>query len=214
MNKKNKLTYTCSQKIPFPNTYNFDIMLDRNKTSETDKMIQVVKRLSQTYGLMISPVFSDLEYSHCKLSANLKEITKTAGSWFGYIGQPKLPAVGKNRFSVKILKTSSRSITIGVTVSGTTTTGGFSTQAKSWMFYINNGQIYNSNAGVAYFTRFPVVQGDVISVLVDMDTLMLSFKLNSVSLGPAPRLNLQESEKQNLCPAVDLHDVNDSVVFL
>jgi len=216
--QKNKLTYTCSQKIPFPTTFTFDITLDRRTVSETDKIIPIVKRLSQTHGLTISPVFSDLKHSNCKLSANLKEITKTANenSWFGYIGQPKLPATGKSRFSVKILKTVSgnRHIMIGVTVSGTANTAGFFAQAKSWMFYTHNGHIYTGGGVASYFTRFPVSQGDVISVLMDMDTLMLSFELNSVSLGPAARLTLQENEKQNLCPAVDLYNVNDSVAFL
>jgi len=213
--EKNKLTYTYSQKKPFPTTYTFDITLDRSKVSETDKMIQVVKRLSQTYGLMFSPVFSDLKYSHCKLSANLKEITRTGSeSWFGYIGQPKLPTVGKTRFSAKILKMASRNIMIGVTVFGTANTAGFYSQAKSWMFHISNGHIYTAGGAAAYFARFQVIVGDIISVLVDMDTLMLSFELNSVSLGPAARLNLQEGEKQNLCPAVDIADVNGSVAFL
>jgi len=213
--QNNKLTYTYSQKKPYPTTSSFDITLDKRTVSERDKINKDVKILSQTHGLTISPVFSNLRHPNCNLSANLKEITRTGNDgWFGYICQPKLPAVGKTRFSAKILRMAARNIMIGVTVAGTTNTSGFYSQAKSWMFHINNGHIYTAGGAAGYFSRFQVIQGDVISVIVDMDTLMLSFELNSVSLGPAARLNLQEGEKQNPCPAVDIYDVNGSFELL
>ncbi len=56
--------------------------------------------------------------------------------------------------------------------------------------------------------------GDLVTVQVDMDTKVLSFRVNSLSLGPAIRMNIASSDLQNLVPAIDIYNIGGSLELL
>jgi len=56
--------------------------------------------------------------------------------------------------------------------------------------HLTNGHKYNAGANVAYFTQVQVLVNDIITIVVDMDNLILSFELDNIPLGPAYRLVL------------------------
>jgi hypothetical protein len=150
-------------------------------------------------------------------SEDFKTVTMKTTGWKGVVGNTRFSGLGKKRYSVKIAKMSpAKNIMIGVATQDTNLIGGAYAKAGCFMFHCANGHIYINATARAFVdaTRISILQGDTITVTLDMDSSMLSFDVNGVSLGIAARLNLTLEQLCKLYPAIDLQTAGDSVTFL
>lgn len=83
-------------------------------------------------------------------------------------------------------------------------------EIEGWMYYGNSGYKYTAGAATAYGMKISKA-GTKITTIIDMDALIVGFKIQGFPLGPAYQLNLNDDQKKQLLPAVDMCVVNDAV---
>ena len=105
---------------------------------------------------------------------------------------------------------------VGVALSSTDPTNAFYSKGTAWMFHIKYGHIYSSGSWKSYFSteRAAIIEDDVVTVRVDMETGYMFLDVNGVPLGVAYRLQLTAAQRTELAPAVDFYNVGDSVMFI
>ena len=199
--KENKTSITQEQ---------YDYLIRKIDSSDVNPTVIIIKTVFQNAGTT-SFVFS----------ADRKLITRkvTGNDWKGVLAEHKFPPSGVSKFSVILRNVvSNKQIMIGVALSETDLSSGAYYRSTAWMLYLNNVYLHTSAASYSYFPtpRLNAINGDVISVIVDMDKRMLFYELNGVSLGLAANLmTMSEAQKYDLRPAVDLYgDASYSLEFI
>ena len=154
--------------------------------------------------------------TYFEVSQNRKVAKKISrNNWDGLLAEPTFSQKGRQKYSMKILGFSGNMM-IGVALKSTYLYSGAYSQGSSWMLS-SAGYIYYQGSYRSYLDMGRIgsfLAGDIITVQVDMDTKVLSFRVNSLTLGPAIRMSISYSDLQNLAPAVDIYYAGDSVALL
>jgi len=231
----NSLVYKAQ---PFSKVITMIFKLEPAVPNETEKFEFFLKRIGATNApRAIIPKFSSRSYKNeFTISDDQRTITYNAsdGSWRGILAE-RLNKQGRQRFSIKLRESPNNGIMVGVGLQSTDTAGGIYTKATGWMFCLSTGQvyacggsfpqpntyvqqimygIYQANSKCYYKSPIPIEKGDTITTMIDMDTLMLSFELNGILLGPAARLNITGDQLSQLCPALDFNYKGMSVTVI
>jgi len=212
-----KLHYLYRQFAPFPKDYSFDIIFEEVKDNRNvyEQLAILSQKYEEKVGTTIKCVFAEDENSNWSFSDNNKMVTRIgSNTWLGVKMIPKFLSSGRQRFSIRIVNNQNKYIMIGVALCNTDPTNGYYSKTTGWMYYNMTGGLYNGGGQTAYFSRFPIEVNDMITTVMDMDSLILSFEMNGINFGPAYRLPLKPSERANLCPAVDLYHIGDSVAVI
>ena len=164
---------------------------------------------------------------NCANSIRKSENSKIAikigedGLFRGLIGSPNFSSFGKQKFSVKILQVQRNDISIGVALDTVDVNSlhGLHGENNSWMVcFCCNGDFYGAGRQHEHIDLDElggkIKEGDVVSVEMDMDSMLLQFYINAKPAGPSVQVLLNSDEKPHLAPAIDLRLQNDSVEFI
>ena len=184
------------------------------------KINYILNKIQETSFEQINPLWIANSNPNILVSENRKTARKINRNtiWECILAEPTINPRGRQKFSIRILSiTSNQEILVGVALKSTNLYSGAWSQSTAWMFYAKNGVIYYQGSSWAYFNTGRIGSfraGDIITVQVDMDTKLLSFRVNTITLGPAIRMNIASSDMTNLIPAADFYNVGDSLEFI
>ena len=103
---------------------------------------------------------------------------------------------------------------LGFAVGGKTKEGGLHAQSEKWMFSLNNGYYLNDNGAGWFSTQIHVINGDTVSMCIDTQELYLYLKVNGKETGLRRKIDINEQQKQNLYPCLDLNSPNDQISLI
>ena len=138
-------------------------------------------------------------------------------NWEGVLASPNFSPFGKQKFSVKILRSENKTITIGLALESTNLKVGAYTQATSWMLHCYSGEVWISGSYNKYLDNNVVAavkEGDIITVKFDADARTLIFEVNGIPAGSSIELKLSQEQISHMCPAVDMRESFQEIQFV
>lgn len=168
------------------------------------------KQLSiEKYGQKISFEFissTNVELSNSNKTA--KKLNSTA--WVGVRGNKLLDPKSKNRYhySIKLINSKVNNIMVGFASNYAGNNGAVYYTNAAFVFYLNDGNVYNSGSPLKKLTLPKFKTGDVLDVIIDFDKSLILLYKDEVDLGFCP---ITIPNDHLYTPCIDIHDVGDTV---
>jgi len=164
-----------------------------------------------------SAILTRFEFSNN--NKTVKMISTSGYDWFGFMCKEKVPVnCKKYEFTIRIDKINTYAdIMIGFCVGNTYGDKGFRNTNSSWMCFLNNGLFFNTGDRDYYFGKANVIKpkdGDLISICIELDTNIIYLKRNKQIVSNNLKMKMNDVQKMNLVPCIDMTDVGDQITIM
>mmetsp|Transcript_18437 Transcript_18437/g.25837 ORF Transcript_18437/g.25837 Transcript_18437/m.25837 type:complete len:323 (+) Transcript_18437:132-1100(+) len=201
----------------------FIIALEKEETKDIPLLYRITgeigKRIDETVGITAEEFQWDITRSEAnafELSEDKKSIKRvSATGWKGAQTNKPLPASGKHRVSIVISELPANSFMFGISSAGTQYPA--YTSASGWMLHSANKHKCSAGATTPWLhdgsNSIHFRQADIITVVVDVDHLMIGYEVNGFPLGLAFQLP-QNTNRNTLFPTVDINSQGIQLTLL
>ena len=121
---------------------------------------------------------------NCSVSADGNSVTSVTGNWLGTaIGDTTLPKIGIHEFEIKLTKTTSSHVIIGVVPPSVMSNLNAVTEldflnSEAYYFYCYNSTLYSKYGGKQKAYSMKVQQGGRVKLIIDYKDLTVGFEIN------------------------------------
>ena len=164
--------------------------------------------------------FSNLNIKYFELTNNCQTIKKTYPSteWIGAICKEKCENGKVNEFSIRIDLTERSYIYIGfATTKNELFVGGdlgYNEAKFSWMCNLANGKFKNGGVNDLFFCDTSVMDSKpevVFTICIDLKNDLIYLKRNGEDIGSRLKLQISNTQKNELSPCIDILEQNDQI---
>jgi len=181
-----------------------------------DFIIKIQKAIPSQDQVKLELSIKEYNTEHYEISNKSKSFKKKSNSsWQGLFFNEKVVFDDQiKEYSIKLDKITSSYLKFGFAVGGQVKENGLHNSRERWMLYFNDGTYCCTNGKNVFRASLDLCNKDVITACIDTKESILYFKINGKEVGYRKRILMNNPQKKNLFPCLDLHTQNDQITLI